>query len=55
MKIQEQVVIKDKGQEYWNIFFEFQSTRALTKFEWSLIYNKIDKMIYEFEKKADNE
>ena len=51
MKIQEQVVIKDRGQMYWNIFFEFQSIRALTKLEWDLIYNKIDKMIYELEKK----
>ncbi len=50
MKIQEQVINQEHGQEYWNIFFQLQSKKPLTILEWELINNQINKMIYEFEK-----
>lgn len=51
MKIQEQLINAEQGQEYWNIFFQLQSKKPLTLLEWELINNQINKMIYEFEKR----
>lgn len=51
MKTQEAVIDHEKGTQYWNIFFQVQTKNPLTKIEWELINNQINKMIYEFEKK----
>ena len=49
MKIQEQFVDNENGQQYWKIYFEFLSTKQLTIEQFELINNKINKMINEFE------
>jgi hypothetical protein len=51
MKIQEQIINIENGQEYWKIYFEFINKKQLTLLEWELINNQINKMIFEFNKK----
>jgi hypothetical protein len=49
MKIQEQIINIENGQEYWKIYFEFIVEKQLTLLQWELINNQINKMIYEFQ------
>lgn len=51
MKIQEQLINTENGTEYWKIYFELLNDKPLTKLQWELINNVINKMIYEFQNK----
>jgi len=51
MKIQEQLINIENGTEYWKIYFELLNDKPLTKLQWELINNAINKMIYEFQNK----
>jgi hypothetical protein len=51
MKIQEQIINIENGQQYWKIYFELINEKQLSLLEWELINNQINKMIFEFNKK----
>ena len=55
MKIQEQLINIENGTEYWKIYFELLNDKPLTKLQWELINNVINKMIYEFQNKQHEE
>jgi hypothetical protein len=48
MKIQEQIINKENGTEYWKIYFEILNKKQLSLLEWEIINNQINKLIYEF-------
>ena len=48
MKIQEQIINKENGTEYWKIYFEILNKKQLSLLEWGIINNQINKLINEF-------
>ena len=52
MTIQEQIINQENGTEYWKIYFEFQSIRPLTRYEWDLIQEKINIIFFEIQKQT---
>jgi hypothetical protein len=51
MKIQEQIINIENGQEYWKIYFELNNESPITSNQWELINNYINKMLQEFKNK----